>query len=137
MSFVDETIDVVADVKPVYDLWTAFEDYPRFMTVIERVEARSGDRQHWVAVVDEEIAEWDVDIVEHIEETRIRWEAVDGRESGEVSFEKIDSETTRVHYQLEFDPAPWGRDPGMVEGLMEDRVQGDLRAFKNIVEALA
>ena len=137
MAFVDETIDVVADIRPVYALWAAFEDYPKFMAVIDTVEVIDGDRLHWAAVVDEEVVEWDADIVEHVEETRIRWEAIDGRESGQVTFEKVDAETTRVHYQIDFDSAAWGDDPDAVEALMDDRVQGDLRAFKDIVEALA
>lgn len=137
MAFVDETIDVVADVRAVYSLWHAFEDYPRFMTVIDRVDVLAAGRQlRWAAIIGDEIVEWDADLVEHVEDTRIRWEAVDGRESGEVTFEKVDVETTRVHYQIEFDPERWGADPAVIEEMMDDRVQSDLRAFKEIAEAL-
>ena len=46
--------------------------------------------------------------MEHVQDTRVRWRARDGRETGEVTFEKWDAGSTQVHYQLEYEPAPWG-----------------------------
>jgi uncharacterized membrane protein len=40
MAFVDKTLEVAADVRRVYELWTAFEDYPKFMETIETVTHR-------------------------------------------------------------------------------------------------
>ena len=34
MAFVDNTIEVEADIRKVYDVWTAFEDFPEFMEVV-------------------------------------------------------------------------------------------------------
>ena len=34
MAFVDDTIEVGADIRKVYDVWTAFEDFPEFMEVV-------------------------------------------------------------------------------------------------------
>ncbi len=78
MAFVDRSVEVDADVRDVYALWAAFEDYPTFMEVIERVDLVQVDKLHWVAEVEEDVVEWDADIVEHVPETRIKWEAVDG-----------------------------------------------------------
>jgi uncharacterized membrane protein len=137
VELVDKTIDVVADVRAVYDLWLAFEDYPRFMAVVDRVDVVAGDRLRWTSVLDGEVVEWDARIVEHLEDTRVRWEAVDGRECGEVTFGKVDAQTTRLRYQLEYDPDRWGHDPAAVESMMDERVRTDLRNFKEIAEAIA
>jgi uncharacterized membrane protein len=132
MAFIDKSIEVRADVRDVYAAWAAFEDYPRFMEVIERVTVMPEDRLHWVAVIDEEIVEWDALVVEHIPEERIAWRAVDGRESGQVRFEKRAADRTVVHYQLMYDPEMWGANS---DELMEARAESDLQAFKQAIEA--
>jgi len=73
MAFVDKTVEVKADIRAVYALRTAFEDYPRFMAVVDRVDVLEDDKLHWVAVVEEDVIEWDADVVAHIPETRILW----------------------------------------------------------------
>jgi uncharacterized membrane protein len=137
MSFVDKTVEVNADIRAVYALWTAFEDYPRFMTVVDRVDVLEGDKLHWVVVVEEDVVEWDADVVAHTPETRILWRAVDGRETGEVTFDKLAENRTSVHYQLEYEPDAWGADAVAIDRLMAERVATDLEAFKEIVEALS
>jgi uncharacterized membrane protein len=132
MAFIDKSIEVSADIRDVYAAWAAFEDYPRFMEVIERVTVMPEDRLHWVAVVDEEVVEWDALVVEHVAEERIAWRAVDGRESGQVRFEKRDADRTVVHYQLQYDSEMWGANS---HELMQNRIEADLQAFKQAIEA--
>jgi uncharacterized membrane protein len=137
MAFVDKTVEVRADIRRVYELWTVFEDYPRFMDVVEHVHILEEGRLRWAAFFDEDLVEWDADLVEHIPEERITWHALDGRETGQVGFEKIDAGSTRVHYQLEYDPATWQGSPDTVRRWMRRRVESDLEAFKQVVEAIA
>jgi uncharacterized membrane protein len=144
MAFIDKSIEVRADIRDVYAVWAAFEDYPKFMEVIERVTVvpeawkpwppSESHRLHWVAVVDEETIEWDALVVEHVPEERIAWRAVDGRESGQVRFEKRAADRTVVHYQLQYDPEMWGANG---DELMESRAESDLQAFKEAIEAAA
>jgi uncharacterized membrane protein len=134
MAFIDKTIDVQADVRDVYETWTAFEDYPEFMATIETVTLVEEDRLHWVAVVEDETVEWDADLVEHTPDEKVTWRARDGRENGEVRFEKLDAERTRVTYQLEYDPTAWEGKADSVRHWMNRRVGEDLEAFKDMVE---
>jgi uncharacterized membrane protein len=137
MAFIDKTIEIAANIRDVYETWTAFEDYPRFMAAIETVTLVPDDHLHWVAVVEDETFEWDADIVEHVLEEKISWRAVDGRETGEVRFEKVDADASRITYQLKYDPSAWGDDAGKVRRWMERRVTDDLSTFKRLVEGLA
>lgn len=137
MAFIDKTIEVKADIRDVYEAWTAFEDYPTFMTTVETVTLVPDDQLHWVAVVEDETFEWDADIVEHVTEEKIQWQAVDGRETGEVRFEKIGGGGTRVTYQLEYDPDAWEAESRTVRTWMERRVQDGLDAFKELMEGRA
>jgi len=134
MAFVDSTIEVEADIREVYDVWTAFEDFPEFMEVVERVDLVPEDSLHWVAVVEDEVVEWDADVVEHVADQSVSWQALDGRETGKVTFEKIGEGKTKVHYQLDYDPAAWGGEPDAVDEWMRGRVEKDLEAFKEFME---
>lgn len=136
MAFVEREIEVTADIRDVYALWVAFEDYPRFMAEVERVDLVRADALHWVATVEDEVVEWDADVVRHEPETLIAWEAVDGRETGEVKFEKRGQDRTAVQYKLEFDADAWDRDEDEVLEWVEGRVENALGAFKELVEAI-
>jgi len=137
MAFIDSTIDVEADVRDVYAQWVAFEDYPDFMTAIESVTLIDDDRLLWVAEVEGVTHEWDTDLVDHVDEQKIEWRAADGREVGEVRFEKLGAGRTRVTYQLQYEPESWEGDPDVVTQWMERRVTEGLDAFKEIVEGRA
>ena len=134
MAFIDKTVEVAADIRDVYSVWTAFEDYPTFMATVETVAIVPDDQLHWVAVVEDETFEWDADVVDHVPDEKVTWRAVDGRETGEVRFEKVDADTTRVTYQLEYDPLAWSSDAARVRRWMERRVTKDLSLFKTQVE---
>jgi len=137
MAFIDRTIVVDADMRDVYVLWTAYEDYPSFMASIESVTLVPDDQLLWVAEVEGETYEWDTDIVENVGERRIEWRALDGREIGEVRFEKLSGGRTGVTYRLEFDTGAWEGEPEAVARWMEGRVSEGLEAFREIVEGRA
>jgi len=137
MAFIDKTTEVAADVQEVYAAWTAFEDYPKFMETIETVTVGLDDRLHWVAVVEDDTYEWDADVVEHVPDEKVTWRAIDGRETGEVRFEKLAAGTTRVTYQLEYDPAAWEGKADTVRHWMNRRIAKGLDDFKKMLEATA
>ena len=134
MAFVDNTIEVSADIRKVYDAWSAFEDFPEFMEVVERIDLVSDDGLHWVAAVEDDVIEWDSDIVEHVPDQSVSWKALDGRETGKVTFEKVSANETKVHYQLDYDPKAWDDEPEKTRRWMRKRVDQDLKAFKVLIE---
>jgi uncharacterized membrane protein len=137
MGFVDESIDILVDAPVAYALWLDYERYPRFMSGVERVEVIGYCRLRWTARLGDHVEEWETQVVDRVEDTRLRWEAADGRETGEVTFEKLDALTTRVHYQLEYDPTLWQvSDPAAASACLHARVRDDLRAFKALAESL-
>jgi len=137
MAFIDKTIEIAADVHDVYEAWTAFADYPKFMETIETVTVLEDDRLHWVAVIEDDTFEWDADVVEDVPDEKVTWRAIDGRETGEVRFEKLAGDTTKLTYQLEYDPPAWEGKADTVRHWMRRRVDQDLDNFKKMVEAIA
>jgi uncharacterized membrane protein len=134
MAFIDNTIEVDADVHKVYDAWTAFEDFPAFMEVVERIDLVSEDSLHWVAMVEDDLIEWDADVIEHVPDQSVSWRALDGRETGKVAFGKIGADKTKVHYELQYDPKAWDGEPDTIRHWMRRRVDADLNAFKTYIE---
>ena len=51
MSRIVESIDVEVPVRVTYDQWTQFEEFPRFMDGIKRVEQRSDTTLGWTAEI--------------------------------------------------------------------------------------
>ncbi len=134
MAFIDNTIEVAADIREVYGAWTAFQDFPKFMEVVERVDLVSEDGLHWVVIVEDDLIEWDVDIIERVSDQSVSWKAIDGRETGKVTFDKIGADRTKLHYELEYDPKAWEGKPDTVRHWMRRRVNADLSAFKTYIE---
>ena len=134
MAFVDNTIEVGADVRAVYEAWTAYEDFPKFMETIVTVTVAQADRLHWVALVEDDTYEWDADVVEYVRDEKVTWRAIDGRETGEVRFEKLAADKTKVTYQLEYEPTAWEGEADTVRDWMNRRVYWDLDQFRKIVE---
>jgi uncharacterized membrane protein len=136
MGFVDDSVVVRADVQDVYSLWLDYEGYPRFMSGMDQVAVVGYGRLRWTGRVCGAVLEWETEVVTHVEDTRVRWQAEDGRETGEITFEKLDAGDARVHYQLEYEPAAWGTDEVGLRQCLHARVRDDLRAFKALAEAL-
>jgi uncharacterized membrane protein len=137
MGFVDESIVVRADAHDAYSLWLDYEGYPRFMVGVEAVEVRGYCHLSWRARVCGELLEWETDVVARVEDTRLRWRATDGRETGDVDFHKLDVGETLVHYQLEYEPEAWGVDADGLRDYLHARVRDDLRAFRELAESPA
>ena len=135
MASVVESIDVTAPVSTVYNQWTQFEEFPRFMEGVKSVTQADDTHLHWVAEVAGKEKEWDAEITEQHPDERVAWRAVSGAENaGVVTFHRIDDETTRVTLQLDADPEGIVENVGTALGFLERRVKGDLERFKEFLE---
>ena len=137
MGFVDDSVVVRVDVQDAYSLWLDYEGYPRFMKSMDEVAVVGYGRLRWTGRVCGTVLSWETEVVAHVQDTRVQWRASDARETGEVSFAKLDAGETRVHYQLEYEPAVWGVDEAGLRRCLHARARDDLRAFKTLAEGLA
>jgi uncharacterized membrane protein len=138
VSQIEESVGVDAPVSVVYDLWTRFTDFPRFMGGVERVDRTGYDLTHWVTNVDGVRREFDARITEQIPEERIAWASVGGtRQAGVVTFHRLTDQHTKVMLQLDVDPHGVLDIIGDWLGFVAHQVQSDLREFKRFAEACA
>ena len=135
MDHVEKTIEVDAPISTVYNQWTQFEEFPRFMEGVESVHQLDDKRLHWRAEIGGKMVEWDAEIFEQIPDRRIAWRSMSGAmNSGMVNFEPIDSGRTRVCLKVNYQPDSATEKIGSALGVVSHRVEGDLKRFKEYIE---
>jgi len=136
MQRIEKTVDVNAPVRAVYNQWTQFEDFPRFMPGVISVRQIDDAHLRWNARfwsgVDQE---WDAEITEQDPDKRISWKSVSGTpNSGTVRFEPLDDSHTRVRLVMAYQPQGFVENAGDMVGLVEGKVQQAMRGFKDFIE---
>ena len=138
MPTIEETVEVNVPVRTAYDQWTQFEEFPRFMEGVREVRRIDDTHLHWVAEMAGREAEWDAEIVEREPERRIAWRSTGGlRNDGDVAFEPIGADATRVRVAIEHDPDGVAEHAAELLGLAQRRVRRDMERFKDLVESRA
>lgn len=142
---VQQAVTVNLPREQLYRIWRNFENLPRFMKHLQRVdvdEATGGKRSHWVskAPLGREIA-WDAEMTEDRENEFISWRSLPGslvKSMGMVRF--VDAPNTLgtiVHVSMQYNPPGgslgaviarlYGEEPGQ-------QLRNDLRNFKMMME---
>ena len=136
MSRVEHSIDVKVPIRTVYNQWTQFEEYPRFMDKVEEVRQLDDKRLHWKASLAGREEEWDAVITEQDPDERIAWTSTTGaKNAGVVTFHYIDPNTTRVMLQLDYEPEGAVETVGSALGIPQKQIEGDMERFKKFIEA--
>jgi len=136
METIEKCIDVNVPVRTVYNQWTQFEEFPRFMENIESVKQLDETGLRWVAKIAGKTVEWEAEISEQIPDKRIVWYGANGPvRNGMVSFNPINDDITRVTLRIDYEPEGFVEQAGDKLGILSNRVQGDLERFKDFIES--
>ncbi len=136
MSTVTESIDVDVPIKTAYDQWTQFESFPQFMEGVEEIRQIDDTHNHWVIKIAGVTREFDATITEQHPEERVAWRADDGpNHAGVVTFHRIDDNQTRVTAQMDIDPEGFVENVADKAGILDRRVKGDMKKFKEFIES--
>jgi uncharacterized membrane protein len=122
MQAIEQSIEVNAPVRTVYNQWTQFEEFPEFMEGVEEVRQIDDKRLHWVAEIGGHRHEWDAEIFEQTPDQQIAW-----RKAGDTR--------TRVTVVIGYEPDGAMEKVGTALGVASARVKGDLKRFKEFIEA--
>ncbi|MFF1508659.1 SRPBCC family protein [Streptomyces sp. NPDC058326] len=133
---VHDTIRVDAPLREVYDQWTQFEEFPRFMDGVEEVRQVDDRHCHWRTRVAGVTREFDTEIVDQLPDERIAWRTVGGdvRQKGVVTFERVDDSRTEVTLAMDFEPEGVAEKAAAAVGMVDSRVGSDLLRFKEFIE---
>jgi ribosome-associated toxin RatA of RatAB toxin-antitoxin module len=132
------SVMVNAPVHQVYELFTHFNDFPKFMHFVKEVTYYDDERSHWVVNVGRQY-EWDAVNVDWIPDQQVGWRSFDGlRNSGKVKFRALGPERTSVDVYVQYEP------PSGPLGLLGETfgvgshfttvLERDLQHFANMVE---
>jgi uncharacterized membrane protein len=137
---IQKTLFVGAPVERVYDFWTDYENFPRFMSNVREVQDLGGGRSHWVVSGPGGVAiEWDSMLTEQVPGEILAWRSRPGsmlENAGAVRF-RPESEGTRVELRLCYNPPAGGAGQAVAELLGADpraKLNEDLGRLKALLE---
>jgi len=135
MSTIVKSIDVEADVSTVYNQWTQFAEFPRFLEGVQEVRQLDDTHTHWKSAIAGITREFDATITGQHPDERVAWTSDSGpTHSGVVTVHRLDDAHTRVTAQMEIDPDGFAETAADKLGVLDRRVQGDLERFKRFIE---
>jgi hypothetical protein len=135
MGTTTHSIDVKAPLKSVYDQWTQFEEFPRFMRDVVEVRQHGPDALSWKVLMGGKEKQWEARIIEQIPDTSIVWESVDGTSNrGAVTFEPLGTDATRLTVVMEYEPEGFLEKAGDLLGVPSGHVEESLKSFRELIE---
>ena len=137
MERIEKTIEVHQPVRTVYNQWTQFEEFPRFMAGVKEVRQLDDTHVHWHAEIFGKDKEWDAEITQQVPDQCIAWRSTSGDapNAGMVSFEPMSSDRTRVRLTMDYEPQGMVENVGDAVGLLSKRVQTTVEDFKKFIES--
>ncbi|TCJ95692.1 SRPBCC family protein [Nocardia alba] len=136
MSTVAATVDVDVPIRTAYNQWTQFETFPQFMEGVERIDQIDDRHTHWRIHVGPSTREFDATITEQHPDERVAWRSDDGpSHAGVVTFHRLDDTHTRITTQMDIDPEGFVETAADKLGVLEHRVNGDMKRFKQFIES--
>jgi uncharacterized membrane protein len=140
---VESSVEIEAPVEKVYDYWKTLENLPQFMTNVEEIRPTGPDTTHWVVKgpLGAKL-EFDAKTTQNTPNEAIGWNTENGQvqTSGQVRFQKVDEDRTRVEVQMNYWDAPGGRAGEVASRIVANpqiMMQQDLQNFKEIIEGKA
>ena len=138
---VQKTIHVAAPVERVFEFWTDYQNFPRFMHNVRDVRPLAENRSHWVVAGPAGVpVQWTAEVTRVIAGELIEWRSVsdsDVRHSGAVRFQQNGDGGTRLSVELSYVPPAgafghavatmFGADP-------KSEMDADLLRMKSMIE---
>jgi len=135
MSMVQQAVEIGAPLHAVYEQLATFENYPQFMTGVERVTRIGDDQTHWIMDVEGSRREFDAQITERTLDERVSWATVGGPLLSEtITLRPIGEARTQIVAQLEADVAYLLPSDRHGQETLAKRLKADLNTFKGLIE---
>jgi uncharacterized membrane protein len=138
---VEKAVTINAPAEQLYKFWRNFENLPRFMNNLEKVECHDSQRSHWWAKGPAgTTVDWEAEIINEVPNELIGWRSIDGSKvdnAGSVHFTPAPGRGTEVKVVLRYDPPAGVLGAAVSKILGEDpaaNVQEDLRRLKMLIE---
>jgi uncharacterized membrane protein len=122
---IQQSVDIGAPLSTVYNQYTQFEEWPKFMHRLQSVSQEDESHISFKTKIWGFTREFKAEIVEQRPDQRIKWQVTDGvTHTGVVTFHEVADRLTRVEVNLDLEPG----------GLIEKAARG-MRHVKRAVRA--
>src|ERR671935_1244987 len=132
---IQQSADIGAPLSTVYNQYTQFEEWPKFMHRLQSVSQEDESHVSFKTKIWGFTREFKAEIVEQKPDQRIKWEVTEGvTHTGVVTFHELADRLTRVEVNLDLEPG------GLIEkaarGMrhVKRAVRADLARFKAYIE---
>jgi hypothetical protein len=132
---VQQRVDIALPLETVYNQWTQFEEWPKFMHRVKRATQEDECTVSFAVKIWGITREFSADIETQRPDDRIKWKVSQGMtHTGVVSFRELAPSLTRV--ELGFDVDPGGLLEKFARGArhVKRASRGDFHRFKGFVE---
>ncbi len=134
----ERSVQIGRPVEEVFAAWSDFEQLPRWIDILQRVEA-SNQHSRWLVLIDGKEFSFDAETTQFIPDEAIGWKSISGpKHSGRINFAKLGNDTL-VHVTMNYAP-PLGRFGRLLSPItdhLESYIELALRGFKNALESNA
>jgi uncharacterized membrane protein len=132
---VEEFIDIGADLETVYDQFTQFEEWPKFMHRVERIEQRDDSTLMWHENIWSVRRSWEAEITDQEPCVRIAWRSKGGPQTvGVVTFHRLSEHLTRICMTVDFQPKGLFEKTASGMRISRRAIKSDLMRFKAFIE---
>ncbi|GAA3291177.1 SRPBCC family protein [Streptomyces cinereospinus] len=106
------------------------------MEGVEEVRQLDDRHNHWTTKIGGVRREFDTEIVDQLPDERITWRTTSGdtQQRGSVRFQRVDDTHTRVELVMDVEPSGVAEKAADMTGVIDRRIKGDMRRFKDYVE---
>jgi uncharacterized membrane protein len=128
---IQQSMDIGAPLKTVYNEWTQFEEWPAFMHRLESVNQEEPNQVHFKTKIWGKSKEFTAEILEQKPDELIKWEVTEGvTHTGVVTFSELAPNLT--HVELNMDVQPGSLIEKAARGMrhIKRAVRADLHRFK-------
>jgi uncharacterized membrane protein len=132
---VEQSIEVNLPAFAAYQHWKKFEDFPKFLSGVERVKQIDQSRLQWVGSIGGVSTEWETEITQLVNGERIGWCSVgEIKCAGVITFCPVTNTTTWVTVQMEYPDEDNGLSWKDTFKLNSKRLSNDLKKYKAYIE---
>lgn len=137
---IQKAITVAAPIEDVFEFWSHYENFPRFMAHVREVRRVADGRARWTVAGPAGVPiEWETVETRREPPARLAWRTTEGspvEHEGVVRFEQV-PEGTRIHIQMHYNP-PAGAVGHVLAALLgadpKHALDEDLVRFKSLLE---
>jgi uncharacterized membrane protein len=134
---VQQSVDIGAPLETVYNHWTQFEEWPKFMHRVKRVTQEDRCTVSFQTKIWGKTKEFKAQIVTQRPDERIKWRVTEGMtHTGVVTFHELAPNLTRVLLGLDVDPGGLLEKAARGMRHVKRAARGDLHRFKAYIEAI-